>query len=245
MIDVGGTTTDIGMLVAGFPRRRSEGAEIGGIPTNFRVPDVYSFGLGGGSLVQSAPLAIGPQSVGFRLTEKALCFGGDTLTATDIAVAAGLVTLGDPARVRHLDAAFVQGRHRKDENRCRSGAGPDETQRRPDPGRSGGRRLGPDWTGSLAGTSVVAAARSLRLGQCHRGRHRAGLGRGGPGCRRWKARRAARHWSTIVNDARARAVEAGARADSVELVELEETPLAYLPGNAIRIARQSGGRSCA
>lgn len=95
VIDIGGTTTDVGMLVAGFPRTRSEGAMIGGVPTNFRVPDVYSFGLGGGSIVRPAPrLTIGPDSVGFRLPEKALCFGGDTLTATDIAQAAGLVDLG-------------------------------------------------------------------------------------------------------------------------------------------------------
>src|SRR3990167_8564994 len=40
----------------------------------------------------------------------------------------------------------------------------------------------------------------------------------------------------IVNDARARAVEAGARAESVTLAELEETPLSYLPGNAMRIS---------
>ena len=40
----------------------------------------------------------------------------------------------------------------------------------------------------------------------------------------------------VVNDARARAVEAGARAESVTLAELEETPLSYLPGNAMRIA---------
>ncbi len=58
-------------------------------------------------MIRSASL-IGPGSVGFRLPEKALCFGGDTLTATDIAVGAGLVDLGDKYRVAHLDAAFVR-----------------------------------------------------------------------------------------------------------------------------------------
>ena len=52
VIDIGGTTTDVGVLVAGFPRSRSEGAEIAGIATNFRLPDVMSFGLGGGSHCQ-------------------------------------------------------------------------------------------------------------------------------------------------------------------------------------------------
>ena len=103
VIDIGGTTTDVGMLVGSFPRSRSEGATIGGVLTNFRVPDVYSFGLGGGSIVRpGADMTIGPDSVGFRLPEKALCFGGDTLTATDVAVAAGLVDLGDRSRLGHV-----------------------------------------------------------------------------------------------------------------------------------------------
>ena len=45
----------------------------------------------------------------------------------------------------------------------------------------------------------------------------------------------------IVGAARQRAVEAGAVAASVELAELEETPLSYLPGNAIRIAAKVVG----
>lgn len=32
---------------------------------------------------------VGPDSVGYRLTSEALCFGGRTMTATDIAVAFG------------------------------------------------------------------------------------------------------------------------------------------------------------
>ena len=35
-------------------------------------------------------------------------FGGDTITATDLAVASGIAHLGDPAKVAHLDADFVQ-----------------------------------------------------------------------------------------------------------------------------------------
>lgn len=107
VIDIGGTTTDIGVLVAGFPRSRSEGAEIAGVATNFRLPDVLSLGLGGGSVVDFNPLTIGPQSVGYHLTEKSRVFGGPELTATDVAVAAGLVALGDPARLAGLSAASV------------------------------------------------------------------------------------------------------------------------------------------
>jgi N-methylhydantoinase A/oxoprolinase/acetone carboxylase beta subunit len=44
---------------------------------------------GGGSVVMRDPLAVGPHSVGCRLTRAALVFGGDSLTAADAAVAAG------------------------------------------------------------------------------------------------------------------------------------------------------------
>ena len=52
VVDVGGTTSDVGALTHGFPREASVAVDIGGVRTNFRMPDVYSFGLGGGSLVQ-------------------------------------------------------------------------------------------------------------------------------------------------------------------------------------------------
>ena len=37
---------------------------------------------------------MGPQSVGSRLNQEALVFGGHTLTASDIAVAASLTSMG-------------------------------------------------------------------------------------------------------------------------------------------------------
>jgi len=93
VVDVGGTTTDIGSLRHGFPREANNVVEIGGVRTLFRMPDLLSLGLGGGTIV-SAPgvtrgpaLTIGPASVGYRLTEQALVFGGDVLTVTDVAVA--------------------------------------------------------------------------------------------------------------------------------------------------------------
>jgi N-methylhydantoinase A/oxoprolinase/acetone carboxylase beta subunit len=110
VVDVGGTTSDVGMLIHGFPREASVVVSVGGVRTNFRMPDVYSFGLGGGSLVRSenGDLRIGPDSVGFELTSKALVFGGNTLTTTDIAVANGLANIGDSAAVRSLDRHMVR-----------------------------------------------------------------------------------------------------------------------------------------
>ena len=108
VIDIGGTNTDIGALAHGFPRESS--VEVGGVRTNFRMPDVHSFGLGGGSIVTAhGALTIGPRSVGSELHRQARVFGGQVLTATDIAVAVGLAEVGDRALVADLDAKLVQG----------------------------------------------------------------------------------------------------------------------------------------
>ena len=56
VIDVGGTTTDIGQLRRGFPREANSVVEVGGVRTLFRMPDLLSIGLGGGSRL-SRPMA--------------------------------------------------------------------------------------------------------------------------------------------------------------------------------------------
>lgn len=105
VIDVGGTTTDLGVIQNGFPRESSVAVTIGGVRTNFRMPDVVSIGLGGGSIVREHPdgsVTVGPDSVGYEITSKALVFGGDVLTATDVAVRLGMVELGDASKVAHI-----------------------------------------------------------------------------------------------------------------------------------------------
>ena len=105
VIDVGGTTTDLGVIQNGFPRESSVAVTIGGVRTNFRMPDVVSIGLGGGSIVREhadGSVTVGPDSVGYEITKKALVFGGDVLTATDIAVRLGMVELGDASKVAHI-----------------------------------------------------------------------------------------------------------------------------------------------
>jgi len=106
VIDVGGTTTDLGVIQNGFPRESGVAVTIGGVRTNFRMPDVYSIGLGGGSIVREkadGTVTVGPDSVGYEITSKALVFGGDVLTATDIAVRLGMADVGDASKVAHID----------------------------------------------------------------------------------------------------------------------------------------------
>lgn len=235
VIDIGGTTTDIGMLVGGFPRVRSEGASIGQVTTNFRVPDILSIGLGGGSLVRmDDELSIGPDSVGYKLPQKAICFGGDVLTATDIAAAAGLTKLGDATRLAHFKTSQI--RQAIDLMKTNVEAALDKmkpsSEAIPAILVGGGSIL---IDGLLDGTSeslrpdhfgaanAIGAAIAQVSGDVDRVVALDGT-----------TREAA--VEAIIKQAHQRAIEAGADAASIQLIELDEVPLAYLPGNAIHIA---------
>lgn len=95
VVDIGGTTSDIGVLEGGFPRESNVVISVGGVRTNFRMPDIMAVGLGGGSIVSADGKTIGPQSVGHRLVTEGLVFGGNTLTATDLIVGSGAADIGD------------------------------------------------------------------------------------------------------------------------------------------------------
>jgi hypothetical protein len=43
-------------------------------------------------------------------------------------------------------------------------------------------------------------------------------------------------------EAKSQAVEAGADADTVEVFDVQEVPLSYLPGNAVRIKVKAAGQ---
>ena len=106
VVDIGGTTSDIGILQGGFPRESNIVIEVGGVRTNFRMPDILALGLGGGSLVSEEGTVIGPRSVGHDLVRKGLSFGGEILTATDLLVAAGKADVGAQC-IPELDSAVI------------------------------------------------------------------------------------------------------------------------------------------
>lgn len=94
VMDIGGTTTDVGMLMAnGFPRQAATYSTVGGVRMNFPMPYVESVGFGGGSIVRNSAsnLTIGPDSVGSEILTKGLIFGGSIATATDAKLAADLI----------------------------------------------------------------------------------------------------------------------------------------------------------
>jgi N-methylhydantoinase A/oxoprolinase/acetone carboxylase beta subunit len=66
MSDMGGTTTDLGVLIDGRPKVNEEGAEVGGWRTMVRAIDVRTIGLGGDSEVvlgTAGKLTINPQRI--------------------------------------------------------------------------------------------------------------------------------------------------------------------------------------
>ena len=60
-------------------------------------------------IFQQKSIMVGPSSVGYRLSSEALVFGGQKLTATDVAVAAGFCDIegADKGRVQHLSSECV------------------------------------------------------------------------------------------------------------------------------------------
>ncbi|CUM62475.1 uncharacterized protein PRCAT00000025001 [Priceomyces carsonii] len=110
VVDIGGTTTDVGLLLPnGFPRQVSAHSIVGGVRMNFSMPHVESIGLGGGSIVRQSEkgLTIGPDSVGSEILTKSKVFGGSILTTSDVTVAMNyktgneLYSIGDAELVRN------------------------------------------------------------------------------------------------------------------------------------------------
>ena len=175
-------------LRRGFPREANSVVEVGGVRTLFRMPDLLSIGLGGGSIVERRTRSqSGPQSVGYRLTREGVVFGGQTMTATDAAVAAGLVEIGDPEVVlccrASLRARSSNWRGAKIEDavdRMKTEAGD-----LPLIAVGGGAFLVPD---RLAGISQVIRVAARRLRQCGRRRDRADQRRDRPGLSRLEPR---------------------------------------------------------
>ncbi|RDW92739.1 uncharacterized protein DSM5745_00061 [Aspergillus mulundensis] len=105
VIDIGGTTSDSGLLLPnGLPQMSSITGLVGGVRTNFALPAVESIGLGGGSIIRDTHgrVTVGPDSVALELLEKAQLFGGDYLTSTDIVAASGVHNSHEPNPFRGM-----------------------------------------------------------------------------------------------------------------------------------------------
>ncbi len=231
VLDVGGTTTDAGVLVSGFPREANSKVDIGGVSTFFRMPDVLAIALGGGTIVDEATGSIGPASVGYRISEKARVKGGDALTLTDMAVHAGRMDFGTRSHVddlpetlvKHVEA-WIRDRLADLVDRMKTSAAD-----LPVIVVGGGAALVPD---ALSGVSqvikvehagvanAVGAAMAQVSGECDQifydlDRQQA--------------------LDTARDIAEKRAVEAGADFLTLDVLDIEDVPMAYIPGNPLRV----------
>lgn len=238
VVDIGGTTTDVGMLVRGFPREAAATVKVGGVRTNFRMPDVYSVGLGGGSIVAADPLTVGPRSVGYQLNRSRV-FGGDVLTATDIAVAAKRAWLGDPEAMAHAEAALIDGACARIDDAIADAIDRMKTTADDLPVVivGGGSILAPD---RIPGASSVIKPEHFEVANAI-GAAIAQVG--GEVDRLFSLEDLPREeaLSQAKQEATGRAEQAGAAPDTINIVELDEVPLAYLPGNATRIRVKAVG----
>lgn len=240
VVDIGGTTTDVGVLANGFPRESAVAVDIGGVRTNFRMPDILAIGLGGGSLVQQGgAVSVGPKSVGYRLTEEALVFGGSTLTATDIAVAAGYADIGDRSRVAHLGAPLIK-------------AAVAEIHRLAEVAIDRMKTSHEDMEAILVGGGSVLISRPLkgvsnliipeRSAEANAiGAAIAQIGGEMDGVLHYEELGRDQALAQAREVAMAKAVAAGAAPGSVKIVEVEEIPLSYAPRGAVRVRVKAVG----
>lgn len=241
VMDIGGTTADVGALVSGFPRESSIAVDIGGVRTNFRMPDILSIGLGGGSLVvaDGDKVRVGPRSIGYRILSDALVFGGKQLTATDVAVAAGYAEIGDRERVRHLDRRFIAAA--VDEIHKLAEDALDRMKTSANAARvilvgGGSVLINRDLAGvseltvpAMAGVAnAIGAAIAQVSGEVDRIFSYEKFGRE-------QALKEAR------GEAEQKAIAVGAAPATVKIIDVEELPLQYLPGGAVRVRVKAVG----
>ncbi|MFS8579370.1 MAG: hydantoinase/oxoprolinase family protein [Novibacillus thermophilus] len=242
IVDIGGTTTDVGVVQKGFPRQSALAVDVGGVRTNFRMPDILSIGLGGGTVIheKGSELTIGPESVGYLLPERGQAFGGPVLTATDVAICLGLADIPgtDPTRVR-LSSAYAQRAHQLMVEKVAGAI--DRMKTSPDAVPvvlvGGGSVL---MTEQLPGASEVirpphsdsANAIGAALGDIS-------------GDVEKVYSLSEMSYDEALADAKQtairEAVHAGADPDTVQIMTIEDVPLAYMPGNATLIKVKAAG----
>lgn len=245
VMDVGGTTTDIGVLANGFPRESSVAVDIGGVRTNFRMPDILAIGLGGGTrihldealyeaeAIDDAALRIGPDSVGFRIVEDARLFGGDTLTASDVGVALGLARFGAPEKLPALSDAALSAIASRIRDMLEEGIDRMKTARLDATvlAVGGGAFLVPDI---LKGAAQVIRPPHAPIANAV-GAAIAQVGAQIEKVLDYDATPRAEALDAMKADVAAQAVAAGGDAATVQIVEVEEIFLSYLPGRAAQV----------
>jgi N-methylhydantoinase A/oxoprolinase/acetone carboxylase beta subunit len=239
VVDIGGTTSDIGILQDGFPRESNIVIEVGGVRTNFRMPDILPLGLGGGSLVAADGKVIGPQSVGHNLVTQGLAFGGSTLTATDLLVAAGKIDLGPAQCPVNLDPETIRNGLETIQNMLNQGIEKMMPSSDPLP------------VVLVGGGAVLVSEKLTAASQMHCPEH-SGVANaigaaiaqiGGETERLVSYRELPREEAIrqVSDQARAIAIGAGADATTIRIADIEETTISYMAEGSTRLRIKAVG----
>lgn len=242
VVDVGGTTTDFGVIQNGFPRESSVAVTIGGVRTNFRMPDILSIGLGGGSIVRKHPdgsVTVGPDSVGYNISSEAMVFGGNIMTATDIAVRLKMTDIGDLSKVSDIDENLAKEAMAVIRSMVEDGL---DTM----------KLSNADVEVVLVGGGAVILPKDLAgTGQVYNPEHAGCANAIGSAISKVSGNYEEHIDYDItpreqaLEQAKAEAVrlavQAGAVESSVEIVEVEDVPLAYYPGHTSRVKVKAAG----
>jgi len=242
VIDVGGTSADAGILVGGFPRQSSAAVEVGGVRTNFRMPDLISMGLGGGTIVRNGAgdLRIGPDSVGYAVATEAICVGGGVLTLSDVSLAAGRMTgFGDSALVQGIDGDLVRSAIGWVDEQISIMSDRMKSTRAELPllAVGGGAHLIPD---AVPGVSEVIRPRHQSVANAYG----AGIAEASGSVDRVYSYDSSSR-EECLDDARElaanAAVRSGANPDRVRITTVTEVPMTYVPGRGCRVMVKAAG----
>ncbi|KAM6478542.1 hypothetical protein HDV62DRAFT_400548 [Trichoderma sp. SZMC 28011] len=242
VVDIGGTTSDVGLLSAnGFPRQQAAYSDLAGVRMNFSCPDVKSIALGGGSIVRKGDsMTIGPDSVGYKLTKEAVVFGGQALTTTDCTV------LSDPTMtVGNRD--LVNGALTNEEMIRFKSIVKHKLEKvidmmKTSPGDvpvllvGGGAIIAPD---ALEGASKVIKPKFAEVANAI-GAATARVSAVVDTVKSTESKTTAQLLEEISAEAVDKAVAAGALADSVTIAEIETIPLQYIANRSRFIVRAAG-----
>jgi len=105
VVDIGGTTTDLALILSGQPLLSSKGARVDSLLTHVRAFAVKSVAIGGDSAVavNGGSLTVGPHRDG-----PPMCLGGSCPTPTDALRVLGLSSIGDGAKAEQAMQILAQ-----------------------------------------------------------------------------------------------------------------------------------------
>ncbi|KAL7797302.1 hypothetical protein V8C37DRAFT_399914 [Trichoderma ceciliae] len=242
VVDIGGTTTDVGLLHAnGFPRQQAAYSDLAGIRMNFSCPDIKSIGLGGGSIVRSDKgLTVGPDSVGHKLQQESVVFGGSITTTTDCIVQTNPdLKIGNAELVKrlltdeqlNLFRDVIKSKIEKAIDKMKTS--PDDIPvllvgggaiLSPNELKGASRVLKPEWS-QVANAIGAAMARVSAVVDT---------------VKSTESKTTAQLLEEISKEAIAKTISAGASPTSVEIVEKETLPLQYIAHKTRFIVRAAG-----